>query len=57
MDRGGLSNEKPRKAKDEAVNPFSKEWLERYDEQQLERLAIMTIDGRLSDTEAVRLLC
>lgn len=38
------------------VKPFPKEWLKRFDEMQLERLAIMTIDGRLSDQEAVRLL-
>lgn len=38
------------------IKPFPKEWLQRYDETQLERLAIMTVDGRLSDQEAMRLL-
>jgi DNA primase len=48
-----LQNEKPMEA---VVKPFPKEWLDRFDEMQLERLAIMTIDGRLTDTEAMRLL-
>lgn len=38
------------------IRPFPKEWLQRFDETQLERLAIMTVDGRLSDQEALRLL-
>ena len=33
--------------------PFPSDWLQRYDEVQLERLAIMTVDGGLSDDEAV----
>lgn len=44
------------KATEAEVKPFPKEWLQKYDEGQLERLAIMTIDGRLSDREALRLL-
>ena len=38
------------------IRPFPKEWLQRFDETQLERLAIMTVDGRLLDQEAVILL-
>jgi len=38
------------------VKPFPKEWLSRFDEEQLERLAIMTVDGGLSDREALTLL-
>ena len=55
----GLSSEKPSEGKgtdQEAVKPFPKEWLQKYDETILERLAIMTIDGGLSDSEALRLL-
>jgi DNA primase len=48
-----LQNEKLTEA---VVKPFPKEWLDRFDEMQLERLAIMTIDGRLTDNEAMRLL-
>ncbi len=33
--------------------PFPADWLHRFSEQQLERLAIMTVDGGLSDDEAV----
>jgi len=36
------------------VKPFPKQWLSRFDEEQLERLAIMTVDGRLTDREAFR---
>lgn len=50
----GMLNEKPGKQNDEAVKPFPKEWLERYNDEQLERLAIMTVCGRLSDQEALR---
>lgn len=35
---------------------FPPEWLEKYDDTVLERLAIMTIDGGLSDDEALRIL-
>jgi DNA primase len=54
----GLSSEKPSKGKetDQAVKPFPREWLERFGETELERLAIATVCGRLSDSEAVRLL-
>jgi len=38
------------------TKPFPKEWLQKYDETILERLAIMTVDGRLSDQEAARIL-
>jgi len=44
-----LLREKPTEA---AIEPFPKEWLERYDDTQLERLAMMTMDGGLSDIEA-----
>lgn len=55
----GLSSEKPSESKETdqgAVKPFPKEWLQKYDEAILERLAIMTIDGRVSDYESLRLL-
>lgn len=38
------------------VESFPKPWLTRFDENTLERLAIMTVDGGLSDEEAVRRL-
>jgi hypothetical protein len=38
------------------VRPFPPEWLERYTDDELERLAIMTFDGKLSDEEAKRIL-
>lgn len=38
------------------IIPFPPAWLQRFDEGQLERLAIMTVDGRLSDSEALRVL-
>jgi len=38
------------------IKPFPREWLQRFDESQLERLAIMTTDGQLSDQEAITLL-
>lgn len=41
---------------EDIVRPFPKEWLQKFNEEQLERLAIMTIDGRLSDQEAVSIL-
>ena len=44
------------KATEAEIKSFSKEWLQRYDETQLERLAIMTVDGRLSDREAAKVL-
>lgn len=39
-----------------AVDPFHPQWLEDYTEEELERLAIMTVDGGLSDEKAVELL-
>lgn len=39
------------KLKDEQL--FPREWLNRYTVEELERLAIMTIDGGLTDEEAV----
>ncbi|MEN6375514.1 MAG: hypothetical protein ABFD75_12170 [Smithella sp.] len=33
--------------------PFPRAWLERYDYEILERLAIMTVDGEMTDEEAV----
>ena len=38
------------------IKPFPREWFQQFDETQLERLAIVTIDGRLSDQEAITLL-
>jgi hypothetical protein len=35
------------------VIPFPPDWLKRFDEEQLERMAIMTVDGGLSDAEAI----
>lgn len=35
------------------LEPFPLDWLERFDEETLERLAIMTVDGGLSDAEAL----
>lgn len=40
----------------ETIKPFPLEWLAKYPEAILERLAIMTVDGRLSDEEALRIL-
>ncbi len=36
-----------------AIIPFSSYWLNKYSEEQLERLAIMTVYGGLSDNEAI----
>lgn len=35
------------------VLPFPSDWIERFDEKTLERLAIMTVDGGLTDEEAI----
>ena len=35
------------------VRPFPPGWMKRYDETDLERLALMTIDGEMTDQEAV----
>jgi hypothetical protein len=40
----------------DAIEPFPPGWLKRFDETMLERLAIMTVDGELSDTEALESL-
>ena len=37
-----------------AVIPFPSNWLKSFSETQLERLAIMTVDGGLTDDEALR---
>ena len=37
-----------------AVIPFPSNWLKSFNETQLERLAIMTVDGGLTDDEALR---
>ena len=36
------------------VIPFPSDWLKSFNETQLERLAIMTMDGGLTDDEALR---
>ena len=33
--------------------PFPREWLKRYTVEELERLAIMTVDGGMTDEEAL----
>lgn len=38
------------------INPFPKKWLQLFDDMQLERLAIMTVDGGLTDAEALEVL-
>jgi hypothetical protein len=37
-----------------AIIPFPSNWLKSFNETQLERLAIMTVDGGLTDDEALR---
>lgn len=37
----------------EDIKPFPEEWLSRFDEGTLERLAIITVDGGLTDSEAL----
>ena len=44
----------PPDAKSQGVHEFPNEWLERFDETTLERLAIMTVDGGLSGTQALK---
>jgi hypothetical protein len=34
------------------IKPFPQKWLDKYTVEELERLAIMTVDGGLSDEEA-----
>lgn len=36
------------------VHPFPSHWLRKYNVEQLERLAIMTMDGGLTDEQAVK---
>ena len=48
--------EHAQRSTDAMIKPFPKEWLQRFDESQLERLAIVTIDGQLPDQEAITLL-
>lgn len=36
------------------VVPFPSRWLKSFNEEQLERLAIMTVDGGLTDDEALK---
>lgn len=38
------------------VKPFPPDWLELFDVETLERLAIMTVDGGLTDSEALTML-
>ena len=38
------------------IKPFPARWLKKYTNEQLERLAIMTVDGELTDEEAEKLL-
>jgi DNA primase len=52
----GTFTEQSQRSVKAIIKPFSKEWLQKYDETILERLAIMTVDGRLSDQEATRIL-
>lgn len=34
--------------------PFPADWLEKYDAETLERLAIRTVDGGLTDEQAIQ---
>jgi len=36
------------------VIPFPSEWLKRFNETKLERLAIMTVEGNMSDEDALK---
>lgn len=40
----------------EEIRLFPPHWLEKYDEHQLERLAIMTVDGNVPDRMAERIV-
>lgn len=46
------ANREPKKSAD-LGKPFPADWLSRFDETTLERLAIMTVDGELADDEAL----
>lgn len=39
--------------RDRDIQPFPADWLELFDVETLERLAIMTIDGGLTDSGAL----
>jgi|GEM_PF-6530064 len=41
---------------DPDTQPFPPDWLELFDVETLERLAIMTVDGGLTDSEALTML-
>lgn len=45
-----------RKNEPEEMKPFPKDWERRFNYETLERLAIMTVDGQVSDTEALQAL-
>lgn len=45
-----------RKKEHQDTQPFPPDWLELFDVETLERLAIMTIDGGLTDSEALTML-
>ncbi len=45
-----------RKAEPEGAKPFPPGWEERFTYEELERLAIMTIDAGLSETQALEAL-
>ncbi|QTA83899.1 Uncharacterized protein dnl_63230 [Desulfonema limicola] len=47
---------KPRTETGQEIRLFPPEWLKKYDESTLERLAIMTIEGGLSDQEAENMI-
>jgi hypothetical protein len=49
----GLSNRADRMA---VISPFPTEWRKRYDERTLERLAIQTVDGGLTDLAAAEVV-
>ena len=44
------------RSKQPDVQPFPPDWLEIFDAETLERLAIMTVDGGLTDSEALTIL-
>ncbi|HPL97325.1 MAG TPA: hypothetical protein PKY71_07255 [Smithellaceae bacterium] len=38
------------------IDPFPDDWLKKYSEDELERIAIMTVDGCKTDAEAVQFI-
>jgi hypothetical protein len=36
------------------ITPFPASWMKSFNEEELERLAIMTVDGGLTDDEALK---